>query len=95
MSTEDALQKLARENGFDAATAGREELTAHIEALEDLYRAHPAQQALQALHRYLFPERYAAVAMYEWHAGTIEDVAERIELALPDAPGVRKGEQPR
>jgi hypothetical protein len=91
MSAEDVLQKLARENGFDVATAGREEMTAHIEALEDLYRAHPAQETLEALHRYLFPERYSAVPTYEWHAGTIEDVAERIELALPNAPGVREG----
>jgi hypothetical protein len=95
MSTEDALQKLARDNGFDVATAGREELSAHIEALEDLYRAHPAQETLEALHRYLFPERYAGVPMYKWTAGTIEDVAERIELALPDAPGTQAGDRPR
>ncbi len=95
MPTKDALQKLARKNGLDIATAGREELAAHIKALEDLYRAHPAQQALEGLHRYLFPERYTAVAMYEWHAGTIEDVAERIELALPNAPRVHDGKQPR
>jgi hypothetical protein len=89
MSKETALQKLARDNGFDVATAGRGELIAHIEALEALYRIHPAQETLEALHRYLFPERYAAVPMYEWTAGTIEDVAERIELALPNAPGAR------
>ncbi len=95
MSTEDALQQLARVNGFDAASAGREELVAHIEALEGFYRAHPAQQALESLHQYLFPERYADVPMYEWDTATIEDVAERIELALPDAPGAKNGEKPR
>jgi hypothetical protein len=92
MSAEDALQKLARDNGFDVSTAGRDEMTAHIEALEALYCAHPAQETLEALHRYLFPERYAAVPMYEWTAGTIEDVAERIERALPNAPGAREGD---
>jgi hypothetical protein len=92
MPKEDALQKLTHDNGFDVVTAGREELIAHLEALEGLYRAHPAQEALEALHRYLFPERYAAVPMYEWTTGTIEDVAERIELALPNAPGAREGD---
>jgi hypothetical protein len=92
MPKEDALQKLARDNGFDVVTAGREELIAHLEALESLYRAHPAQEALEALHRYLFPERYAAVPMYEWTAETVEDVAERIERALPNAPGAREGD---
>jgi hypothetical protein len=41
---------------------------------------------LLALHRYLFPERYEDVPMYEWHAGTIEDVAAMIERALVNDP---------
>lgn len=86
MSIHDPLHKLASDNGFDIATAGREELVAHIEALEDLYRTHPAQETLDELHRYLFPERYADIPMYKWHAGTIDDVAQRIEQALPHAP---------
>jgi transcriptional regulator with XRE-family HTH domain len=45
-----------------------------------------AERALLALHRYLFPERYADVAMYEWHAGTIEDVAAMLEQALVNDP---------
>ena len=89
MSTHDPLRKLASDTGFDIKAATREQLVAHVEALEDRYRAHPAQRALEDLHRYLFPERYAAVPMYEWHAGTIEDVAERIERALPHAPGAQ------
>ncbi|MFI5037857.1 MAG: helix-turn-helix domain-containing protein, partial [Solirubrobacterales bacterium] len=38
-----------------------------------------AERALLALHRYLFPERYADVPTYEWHACTIEDVAAMLE----------------
>lgn len=90
MSAEHELEQLARVNGFDARTAGRDELIAHVEALEDLYRTHPAQQVLEELHRYLFPERYSVVPTYQWHAGTIEDVARRIEGALPDAPAVNE-----
>jgi hypothetical protein len=86
MPTHDPLQKLASDSGFDIQTATHAQMIAHVKALEDLYRAHPAQQALEALHRYLFPERYACVAMYEWHSGTIDDVARRIEQALPQAP---------
>lgn len=44
--------------------------------------------ALLALHRYLFPERYDDVPLYEWHAGTIADVAAMLEEALVDAPRV-------
>ncbi len=86
MSSQHELDEFARVNGFDIQTAGRDELVAHLQALEGLYRAHPAQRALEDVHRYLFPERYAAVPTYEWHAGTIEDVAQRIERALPGAP---------
>jgi hypothetical protein len=86
MSTPDSLHKLASESGFDIKTATRAGRIAHVHALEDLYRAHSAQRVLEELHRYLFPERCAPVAIYEWHASTIEDVAERIERALPDAP---------
>jgi hypothetical protein len=43
-------------------------------------------EALLALHRYLFPERYEGVPMYEWHAGTIEDVAAMLEAALVNDP---------
>jgi hypothetical protein len=89
MSTHDPLRRLASDAGFDIKAATREQLVAHVQALEELYRAHPAQRALEGLHRYLFPERYAAVAMYEWHAGTLEDVAARLELALPHAPGAQ------
>lgn len=89
MSTQDPLRKLSSDSGFDIETATRAGLTAHLRALEDLYRAHPAQRTLEGLHRYLFPERYAQVPMYEWHAGTIEDVAERIEQALPQAPAAQ------
>ncbi len=42
--------------------------------------------ALLALHRYLFPERYEDVPTYEWHAGTIEDVAAMLERALVNDP---------
>lgn len=45
-----------------------------------------ANAALLALHRYLFPERYAEVPTYEWHAGTIEEVAEMLERALANHP---------
>jgi transcriptional regulator with XRE-family HTH domain len=41
-----------------------------------------AERALLALHHYLFPERYEDVPTYEWHAGTIEDVAAMLERAL-------------
>jgi hypothetical protein len=91
VSTHDPLQKLASETGFHIKSARREQLVAHVQALEELYRAHPAQRALEDLHRYLFPERYAAVPMYEWHAGTIDDVAERVERALPNAPAAQTG----
>lgn len=86
ISTHDPPRELATESGFDINAATREALVAHIDALEGLYRAHPAQQALEELHGYLFPERYAPVTVYQWHAGTIEDVTQRIERALPDAP---------
>lgn len=45
-----------------------------------------AERALLALHRYLFPERYEDVPTYEWHAGTIEDVAAMLEQALVNDP---------
>jgi transcriptional regulator with XRE-family HTH domain len=45
-----------------------------------------AERALLALHRYLFPERYEDVPTYEWHAGTIEDVAAMLERALVNHP---------
>ncbi|HWJ51510.1 MAG TPA: helix-turn-helix domain-containing protein [Solirubrobacteraceae bacterium] len=45
-----------------------------------------AERALLALHRYLYPERYGDVPDYEWHAGTIEDVAAMIEQALVNDP---------
>ena len=45
-----------------------------------------AERALLALHRYLFPERYEDVPMYEWQAGTIEDVAAMLEEALVNDP---------
>ncbi len=45
-----------------------------------------AERALLALHRYLFPERYEDVLTYEWHAGTIEDVATMLEAALVNDP---------
>lgn len=49
-----------------------------------------AYDTLLELHRYLFPERYDEDApLYEWHAGTIDDVARRLERALPDAPRPR------
>ena len=91
MSTHDPLQKLASETGFDIKSARRAQLVAYVQALEELYRAHPAQRALEDLHRYLLPERYADVPMYEWHAGTIEDVAARLERALPNAPAAATG----
>jgi hypothetical protein len=90
MSARDPLNKLADDHGFDIETATRAPLVAHVQALEELYRAHPAQRALERMHHYLFPERYASVPMYQWHAGTIEDVAQQIERALPHAPGPRK-----
>lgn len=45
-----------------------------------------ARRTLLQLHRYLFPERYDDVATYEWHAGTIEDVAAMLERALAGEP---------
>ncbi len=58
------------------------------EALRSDGRSSPqgAERALLSLHRYLFPERYEDVARYEWHAGTIEDVAAMLEQALVDDP---------
>ena len=53
------------------------EIEEHIDASED---------ALLAIHRYLFPERYADVPMYEWHAGTIEDLADMLERSLAGHP---------
>lgn len=42
--------------------------------------------ALRELHAYLFPERYDEDApLYEWHAGTIEDVAAIIERRMKAA----------
>lgn len=58
------------------------------EALTTEGRSSPegAERALLALHRYLFPERYEDVSTYEWHAGTIEDVAAKLEEALVNDP---------
>jgi hypothetical protein len=95
VSTHDPLRQLASDNGFDVETATRAGLIAHVQTLEELYRAHPAQRALERLHPYLFPERYANVPMYQWHAGTIEDVAERIERALPEAPAAQTSAEQR
>jgi hypothetical protein len=69
-------------------------LFTHIAEVERLYRAHPAQRALEQLHRYLYPERYSEVPTYEWHAGTIEDVAALLEQALPDAPSAPQRNRP-
>lgn len=42
--------------------------------------------ALRELHAYLFPERYDPdCPIYEWHAGTIEDVAEIVERRMAAA----------
>lgn len=72
------------------ARAFLREVEQHIAATERQCLTAPseskAQQALLALHRYLFPERYDEVETYEWHAGTIEDVAEILERALADDP---------
>ena len=61
-----------------------------VEQQSDATREHPgdggARRALLALHRHLFPERYEDVEMYEWHSGTIEDVAAMLERALADEP---------
>jgi transcriptional regulator with XRE-family HTH domain len=61
---------------------------ARAEALtsDGLSSPHGAERALLEIHRYLFPERYEDVPMYEWHAGTIEDVAEMLEEALVNDP---------
>ena len=59
------------------ARAFLSEIEEHIDASED---------ALLGIHRYLFPERYADVPMYEWHAGTIEDVADMLERSLAGHP---------
>jgi transcriptional regulator with XRE-family HTH domain len=58
------------------------------EALTTDGRSSPegAEHALLALHRYLFPERYEDVPTYEWHAGTIEDLAAMLEEALVNEP---------
>lgn len=45
--------------------------------------------ALLALHRYLYPERYADVPTHVWDAGTIVEVAEMIERALANHPDAR------
>jgi len=45
------------------------------------------EEPLMALHRYLFPERYdSSIDVYQWHAGTIEDVAAMVERALKGHP---------
>lgn len=84
MSAQRDLDQLAERNGFDPLLAGRDELLAHLQALESLYLTHPALRALEELHRYLYPERYGAVPLHEWDADTIVHVAERIEEALID-----------
>ena len=38
------------------------------------------------LHRYLFAACYEDVPAYQWHAGTIEDVAAMLERALVNHP---------
>lgn len=56
-------------------------------ALQHFYRAtvnaprvETGEHPLRELHRMLFPERYDPDAdMYQWHAGTIEDIAAAIE----------------
>jgi hypothetical protein len=53
-----------------------------------------AHDALVDLHRYLFPDRYDENAeLYDWHAGTIEDVAAKLERALPNAPRPRREDE--
>jgi transcriptional regulator with XRE-family HTH domain len=48
-----------------------------------------AEASLLALHHHLFPERYDDVSTYEWHAGTIEEVAAILERALTGNPDAR------
>lgn len=48
-----------------------------------------AEASLFALHHHLFPERYDDVSTYEWHAGTIEEVAAILERALTGNPDAR------
>jgi hypothetical protein len=68
-----------------------------------------AADALLDIHRYLFPERYSDVERgigsdpepnpdaepYQWHAGTIEDVARMLEIALAGEPRARLAGDPR
>lgn len=86
MSAREDLNQLGDLDSFDPSSATCEQLVARLETLEALYKAHPAQRVLEELHRYLYPERYGAVALHEWDAGTIIDVADRIERALSDPP---------
>jgi len=64
---------------------------AFLHEVEDHLDSQP--DTLLAIHRYLFPERYASVPTYEWHAGTVEEVAAMIEGALANDPRARL--QPR
>lgn len=74
-------------------------LIAYKNALEDALhqaldhiattRRRPADALLQ-IHRDIFPERYEPdTPTYQWHAGTIEHVAESLEQALRPDPRAR------
>jgi hypothetical protein len=57
---------------------------AFLHEVEDRLDCQP--DTLLAIHRYLFPERYANVPTFQWQAGTIEEVANLIEGALANDP---------
>lgn len=61
-------------------------------------------ETLRRMHRYLYPEQYTpGEPLYEWHAGTIEDVAAILNEALgndtegrpPDHPDAIRAAQHR
>jgi hypothetical protein len=57
---------------------------AFLQEIEERLDLQP--DTLLAPHRYLFPERYEDVRLYQWHAGTIEDVAAMLQRALVNDP---------
>lgn len=57
---------------------------AFLREIEERFDAQP--DVLLVLHRYLFPERYEDVPTYQWHSGTLPEVAEILEGALANDP---------
>lgn len=64
------------------------------EGTDMVQRPCPHREALERMHRNLYPERYTpGEPTYEWHAGTIEDVAAILNEALGNDGEGRTPEQ--